>query len=153
MMSDDDNDDQMIFGDLGGLKLPDICLIGEEKPRKNLTMETCPNWGSNSGLLLDRHACYHLVHSGGLKRFIGTDTASVELFFQHIHLRNWDMSFRGTNFFILGHRSLPPGIGITVWHCHSENADADQTEISNYCHHFLSSPYIDFIFLIFYIVF
>ena len=30
----DDNDGQMIFGDFGGLKLPDICLIGEEKPRK-----------------------------------------------------------------------------------------------------------------------
>ena len=29
----DDNDGQMIFGDLGGLKLPDICLTGEEKPR------------------------------------------------------------------------------------------------------------------------
>ena len=24
-----DNDGQMIFGDLGGLKLPDICLTGE----------------------------------------------------------------------------------------------------------------------------
>ena len=24
----------MIFGDLGGLKLPGICLTGEEKPRK-----------------------------------------------------------------------------------------------------------------------
>ena len=34
MMSNDDNDGQMIFGDLGGLKLPDICLTGEEKPRK-----------------------------------------------------------------------------------------------------------------------
>ena len=34
---DDDNDDQMILGNLGGLKLPDICLTGEEKPRKNLT--------------------------------------------------------------------------------------------------------------------
>ena len=37
MMSDDDNDGQMIFGDLGGLKLPDIRLTGEEKSRKNLT--------------------------------------------------------------------------------------------------------------------
>ena len=42
MMSDDDNDGQMIFGDLGGLKLPDICLTGEEKkpektsPRKSV---------------------------------------------------------------------------------------------------------------------
>ena len=33
-MSMDDNDGQMIFGDLGGLKLPDICLTGEEKPQK-----------------------------------------------------------------------------------------------------------------------
>ena len=33
-MSMDDNDGQMIFGDLVGLKLPDICLTGEEKPPK-----------------------------------------------------------------------------------------------------------------------
>ena len=30
----DDNDGQMIFGDLGGLKLLDICLTGEEKPQE-----------------------------------------------------------------------------------------------------------------------
>ena len=30
----DDGDGQMIFGDLMGLKLPDIRLTGEEKPRK-----------------------------------------------------------------------------------------------------------------------
>ena len=29
-----DYDDQMIFGDLGGLKLPEIRLTDEEKPRK-----------------------------------------------------------------------------------------------------------------------
>ena len=34
MMSDNDNDGQIILGDLGGLKLPDTCLTGEEKPRK-----------------------------------------------------------------------------------------------------------------------
>ena len=56
----DDNDGQMIFGDLGGLKLPDICLTGEEKPRKNLTQETCSGWRSNLGLLRDKRACYHL---------------------------------------------------------------------------------------------
>ena len=65
-MSYDDNDGQMIFGDLGGLKLPDICLTGEEKLRKNLTQETCSNQGSNPGPLRDRRACYHLSHSGGL---------------------------------------------------------------------------------------
>ena len=32
-MNDDDNVGQMIFGDLVGLKLPDIRLTGEEKPR------------------------------------------------------------------------------------------------------------------------
>ena len=49
MMSGDDNDDKMIFGDLGGLKLPDICVTGEEKQRKNLTQETCPNRGIGLG--------------------------------------------------------------------------------------------------------
>ena len=64
-MSRGDNDGQMIFGDLGGLNLPDISLTGEEKPRKNLTQETCPDRGSNPGPLRDNRACYHLLHSGG----------------------------------------------------------------------------------------
>ena len=68
-MSMDDNDGQMVFEDLGGLKLPDICLTGEEKPRKNLTQETCPDRGSNPGPLRDKRACYHLLHSGGLSSF------------------------------------------------------------------------------------
>ena len=32
VMNKDDNDGQMIFEDLGGQKLSDICLTGEEKP-------------------------------------------------------------------------------------------------------------------------
>ena len=61
---DDDNDGQMIFLDLVGLKLPDIRLAGEEKQKKkkNLTQETCSDRGSNSGPLRERRACYHLVH-------------------------------------------------------------------------------------------
>ena len=59
-VDDDNNDGQMIFGDLRG-----ICLTGEEKPRKNLTQETCPDQGSNPDPLRDRRACCHLVHSGG----------------------------------------------------------------------------------------
>ena len=39
---DDDNDGQMIFGDLGGLKLPDICLTGEEKPEKTSPRKLVP---------------------------------------------------------------------------------------------------------------
>ena len=65
MMIDNDNDGRMIFGDLGGLKLPDICLAGEEKPRKSLTQESCPDWGSNPGPLRDKRAFYRLLHSGG----------------------------------------------------------------------------------------
>ena len=56
----------MIFGDLGGLKLLDICLTGGEKPRKKPHQETCPDRGSNPGQLRDRRACYYLAHNGGL---------------------------------------------------------------------------------------
>ena len=59
MMIDDENEGHMIFGDLGGLKLPDICLTGEEKPRKNLTQETCSDRESNPGPLRDRRATFH----------------------------------------------------------------------------------------------
>ena len=70
MMSDDDNDGEMIFGDRGVLKLPDICLTGEEKPRKNPTQETWPDRESNSGALRDRRACFCQSHSGGHYLFI-----------------------------------------------------------------------------------
>ena len=42
MMSDDDNDGQMIFGDLGDLKLPDICLTGEGKTQKTSPRKPVP---------------------------------------------------------------------------------------------------------------
>ena len=62
----DDNDGQMIFGDLGSLNLPDIYLTGKEKSRKNLTQETCPDRGSNPGPLRDSRACYRRTNNGGL---------------------------------------------------------------------------------------
>ena len=52
-------------GTLGAQKFPDICLTDEEKPRKNLTQEICPDRGSKPGPLHDKRACYHLLHSGG----------------------------------------------------------------------------------------
>ena len=64
-MTMDNNDAQMIFGDLRGLKLHDICLTGEEKLPKNLTQATYPDRGSNPCPLRDKRACYHLLHSGG----------------------------------------------------------------------------------------
>ena len=60
----------MIFGDLVGLKFPDIRLTGEEKPRKNLTQETCPDRESNPGPLRGKRACYHLLHRDGQNEFI-----------------------------------------------------------------------------------
>ena len=42
MMIDDDNNGQMIFGDLGGLKLPEICLTGEEKSRETSPRKLVP---------------------------------------------------------------------------------------------------------------
>ena len=65
IFDDDDDDGQMIFEYLEGLKLSDICLTGEEKPRKTLTLETCHDRGSNPGPLRDRRACHRLTHSGG----------------------------------------------------------------------------------------
>ena len=41
MIIDDDYDGQMIFGDLGGLKFPDICLRDEEKPTGDRTRARC----------------------------------------------------------------------------------------------------------------
>ena len=37
-----DNDGQMIVGELGGLKLPEICLTDEEKPRKTSPRKLFP---------------------------------------------------------------------------------------------------------------
>ena len=48
----------MIFGDLVGPKFPDIFYTGEEKPRKNLTQEICPERGSNPGPVLERQQFY-----------------------------------------------------------------------------------------------
>ena len=42
MMSGYDNEGQMIFGDLVSLKLPDICLTGEENPEKTSLRKLVP---------------------------------------------------------------------------------------------------------------
>ena len=55
---------KLFSGNHVGLKLPEICLTGEKKP-KNLTKETCPDRGSNLDPLRNRRACYRLLHSGG----------------------------------------------------------------------------------------
>ena len=62
-----------------GLKVPDICLTGEEKFRKNLTQNTCPNRGSNPCPVRDRRACYCLLHSGGLGKLHYRDKISLSI--------------------------------------------------------------------------
>ena len=46
-MIDDDNDGQMIFGDLGGLKLPDICCTGEKNSEKTSPRKVSPTGDRN----------------------------------------------------------------------------------------------------------
>ena len=56
-MSDNDNDGLIIFGDLGDLKLPDICLTGEEKNRKNSSRKPVPTGDRTWALCVtDAHA-------------------------------------------------------------------------------------------------
>ena len=77
-------DGQMMFGDLVGLKLPDILSYWWGKtPKKNITQESSPDRGSNPGPLSDRQACntYLLAfiakcQSLILKRFICRPTSS-----------------------------------------------------------------------------
>ena len=67
-MTKDAYDGQMIFGDLVGLKLPDIRLIGEEKPQENLTQETCPT-GDRT-----RARCVTSAHLTTCATAVDTDT-------------------------------------------------------------------------------
>ena len=102
----DDYDGQMIFGDLVGLKLPDIHFTGEEKPRKNLTQETCPDRGSNPGPLRDKRACYHLLHSGGLNGR-GNNVSGRRLVHVEITLKYTDDPVHSC-YFCCGPPMMPP---------------------------------------------
>ena len=87
----DDFDGQMIFGDLEGLKLPDIRLTGEENPRKNLTQETYPDRESNPGPLRDRSACYRFFHSGPLTGTVRRGYFAPTRFTLHQNLRMFNL--------------------------------------------------------------
>ena len=90
----DDYGGQMIFGELVGLKFLDICLTGEEKPRKSITQETCPDRGSNPGPLRHMRTYYRLFHSGGLwseqnLKKIGKDLRGQNMQLRRLDLANW----------------------------------------------------------------
>ena len=72
----DDYDGQMIFGDLGGLKFPDICLTGEEKPRKTSPRKPVPTWDRT------RARCVTSAHA---------TTCSTAVTSAHV---NWPISFK-----------------------------------------------------------
>ena len=52
----DDNDGQMILGDLGGLKLRDICLTGEKKKTKKPHPGNLPRPGIEPRPVTGAHA-------------------------------------------------------------------------------------------------
>ena len=68
-----------------GLNLPDIWLTGEEKPRKNLIQETCPDRELNPGPLRGRRAC-SISYSLLVPRFAGSIQAGVDEFFQSVKI-------------------------------------------------------------------
>ena len=90
----DDNDGQMIFGDLVGLKLPDIRLTSGENPEKNLTQETCPDRESNPGPLRGKRECYRLLHNGEIVMGIrgGSPMNESDLLMTFSIIANWSLS-------------------------------------------------------------
>ena len=71
----DDNDGQMIFGDLGGLKLPGISLTGEENPRKTSPRKPVPTGDrTRSRCVTGAHAAAWPTAVGGDQNFTHTHT-------------------------------------------------------------------------------
>ena len=81
-MIDDDNDGQMIFGELGDLKLPDICLTGEEKPQKPSPRKLVPT-GDRT-----RARCMTGTHASVLPTAVDYNTFQCEVL-------EWDVNYGG----------------------------------------------------------
>ena len=91
-MSMDDNDGQMIFGDLGGLKLPDICLTGEEKPRKTSPRKLVPTGDRiRARCVTSAHAttCSTARCSGG-QHYLESDTIAYFICCCAMELPTWN---------------------------------------------------------------
>ena len=58
----DDNDGQMIFGEFGGLKLPDICLTGDRTRARCVTGAHATTWPTavDSILHSQTHSLTHI---------------------------------------------------------------------------------------------
>ena len=86
----EDYDGQMIFGDLVGLKLPDIRLTGEEKPQKKTSPRKLVPTGDRTGArcVISAHAttCSTAVDSRILISMINIEGKNVCL--------SWDLNLR-----------------------------------------------------------
>ena len=80
----DDYDGQMIFGGLVGLKLPDICLAGEKKPRKTSPRKLLPT-GDRT-----RVRCVKVLHSFRFSDFLKKKQIILKLE-KCNYLRLWDI--------------------------------------------------------------
>ena len=93
MMNADGNDGQMIFGDLGGLKLPDICLTGEENPEDTSPRKFVPTGDrTRDRCVTGAHAAawptaVDATHGACIAESIGTLVASDQLIAQAISWR------------------------------------------------------------------
>ena len=72
----DDNDGQMIVGDLGDLKLPDICLTGEKTPEK-------PHPGNIPTGDRTRARCVTGTHAAAWRTAVDLAVAMIYLFRGH----------------------------------------------------------------------
>ena len=74
----------MISGDGWGLRFPDIRLIVEEKPRKNLNQENWPDRGSNPVPLGERQRRYPSTTAVAL---LGQKEIRPSRLFDHFELK------------------------------------------------------------------
>ena len=93
----DDYEDEMIFGNLVGLKFPDTCLIGEEKPHPgNLSRP-----GIEPEPLRDRPACYRLLHSDRQVSISSECSAQGQVFYCKRRNKGWSCIQRQVFYFKL----------------------------------------------------
>ena len=77
MLIGDDNDGEMIFGGLRGVKLPDICLTGEEKPRKKSPRKLVPTGDRTRARCMTGAHCFPIILALFSYLFRGGEGTSV----------------------------------------------------------------------------
>ena len=111
----DDYDGQMIFGDTVGLKRPDICLAGEEEPRKNFTKLVQTGDRTHARYVISAHATAY----GGLLKvnfcityFLTINTCNIYKF--KIQLINFEFPQVLSNYCLLRNFNIQCFVRTTV---------------------------------------